>query len=312
MNIKLPARAELPPHLSKVSVLRALGLIAFDWGVIAGAIAAALYFPGPLTFVAAQLLVASRQHALFTVMHEGTHYTLCKNHAWNDRISDLLASWPLALSTERYRLRHWIHHRYLNTEKDPDWMRKKEDPAWQLPMPALPFWKNTLVYLVGKGVPEMFFALRAISVRKQDLPLAAPYYLAIAALLTLAGGWKAFALYWLLPYFTVTPLLHRIRNGVEHLALPKTNLLNGTRNVVGSALESFFLGPHQANLHLVHHLYPFVPGNRLTELHSILRGNESYRRHAYENDSYFLPLGHSVYRDMTRQAEEEDSGAKAA
>jgi len=256
--IKLPARADFPAELSKVSVFRALGVLAFDWSVIAGAVAVAVFYPGIITFMAAQLLVASRQHALFATMHEATHYLITKNKVWNDRISNFLASWPVGFSTERYRTRHWIHHRYLNTEKDPDWMRKKNDPTWQLPMPATRYWKATLAHLLGKGVLEMYYAFRGIGISKADLPIAIPYYLFIATIITVAGGWKVFALYWLLPYFTVMPLLHRIRNASEHLAVPKTHLLNGTRNVVGSPVESFFFSPHNQNLHLIHHIFPFV------------------------------------------------------
>lgn len=297
-QIKLPARQDFPPELSKVSTPRALATILGDWAVIGVSVAIATRFPNAITFVLAQLLVASRQHALFAVMHEGTHYMISKNRPLNDHLSNFLAAWPVGFSTERYRLRHWIHHRYLNTDKDPDWTRKKDDPTWQMPMPALRFWRATLAHLCGKGVKEMAYAFLGIGVSRRDLPLALPYYAAIAALITWAGAWKGFALYWALPYFTVLPLLHRVRNSIEHLAVPKTHTLDGARNVVGSWVENFFFGPHNANLHLVHHVYPFIPSHRLEEAHVFLLAHDAYREHAYENDSYFLPTARSVYRDM--------------
>lgn len=298
-NIKLPPREAFPPHLSVVSTPRAVATILGDWAIIAASIGLALRFPGVFTFVAAQLIVASRQHALFAAMHEGTHYLISKNRLLNDHLSNFLAAWAVGFSTERYRLRHWIHHRYLNTEKDPDWMRKKDDPTWQLPMPAARFWACTLPHLLGKGVKEMAYAFLGIGITRRDLPLAIPYYAAIAAAITYFGGWKAFCLYWALPYFTVLPLLHRVRNASEHLAVPKTHILNGTRNVVGSSVESFFFSPHKGNLHLIHHIYPFIPCSRLEDAHVFLLSHDSYREHAYENDSYFLPTPKSVYKDMT-------------
>jgi fatty acid desaturase len=313
-EIKLPARAEFPAELCHVSTTRALSSIAFDWMVIAAVIGAALKYPGILTFVAAQLLVASRQHALFASMHEGVHYLITKNKPWNDRISDFLAAWPVGFSTERYRLRHWTHHRYLNSDKDPDWVRKKIDPSWQVPMPMGHFWVATLAHMFGKGLLEMYGAWRIFGVAKADLPVAIPYYGLIALTLTWVGGWKAFALYWLLPYVTVMPFLHRIRSLAEHLATPKTNLLNGTRNIFASPLESFFFGPRNQNLHLVHHVFPFVPAHKLYEAHEFLLTHPSYREHALKSESYFLPAKRSVYSDMIQRestrGEERDSRSK--
>ncbi len=300
-QLKLPARAEFPPSLTKVSPLHTLAAIAGDWTLIVAAIAMSTHFPSVFTFVVAQLLIASRQHALFLVMHEGTHFLICKNRQWNDHISNFFAAWPVGFSTERYRIRHWIHHRYVNTEKDPDWMRKKDDPTWQFPMSRARAWGTSLAHLCGKGMLEMAYALRGIGLTKIDLPFAIPYFSAIAIAITVAGAWKGFALYWVLPYCTVLPFLHRVRNASEHLALPKTNLLTGTRNVFGSPIESFFFSPHQGNLHLIHHVFPFIPWYRLPEARNFLRQNHDYGVHAYENTSYFLPSRHSVFSDMTNK-----------
>jgi fatty acid desaturase len=303
-QLKLPAREDFPPELSQVSAIRALGMIAFDWGLIFGSISLAVAYPNVLTFVAAQLIVASRQHALFLIMHEATHYLLTKNRKWNDRISNYLAAWPVGFSTERYRLRHWHHHRYLNTDRDPDWFRKKADPTWQFPMTRWGYWRACLPHLLGKGVREMTYAFLGLGITRADLPRAVPYFGAIALAITYFGAWKIFALYWLLPYFTVLPFLHRIRNATDHLALPKTHLLNGTRNVVGSLLGGFFFAPHGGSLHLVHHIYPFVPCYRLEDAHVFLLLNDSFREHAHENGGYFFGPGRSVYQDMTRKGEE--------
>lgn len=298
-SLKLPPRSEFPPELSHVSPWPTLGIIAFDWLVIAGAIATCKTWPSVFTYVPAVALIASRQHALFLIMHEGTHYLISKNRSWNDRISNWLAAWPVGFSTERYRIRHWIHHRYVNTDKDPDWVRKKDDPTWQFPMSKTKAWRDSLAHLCGKGVIEMTYALAGIGLSKTDLPQAAPYFAAITAAITFTGGWKTFALFWLVPYFTALPFFHRVRNASEHLALPKTNTLNGTRNVVGSPLESFFFSPHNGSYHLLHHVFPFIPWYRLPAAENFLRTNSDYARHAHENTSYFLPSARSVFNDQT-------------
>ncbi len=300
---RLPNRLELAAEFSAVSFGRSLFLITFDWALIFLSIGVATSYPGVFSFVCAQLVIAARQHSLFLTMHEATHYNICKNRKWNDHFSNFLAAWPVGFSTERYRTRHWLHHRYLNTDKDPDWFRKKLDPSWQFPMSKLDFWRHTLPHLLGKGVVEMSYALRGIGIRKSDLPLALPFYAVIAAAITLAGGWQAFLLYWVLPYGTILPFLHRVRNASDHLGLPKTHLLNGTRNVTGSRVGAFFFGPHNANLHLVHHVYPFVPWYRLPAVHSFLLQNAYYREYAHENDVYLLPTKRSVFSDMTSETD---------
>ena len=260
---RLPARKEFPSELTRVTLAGSLTILLGDWLLIAAAIHVASRYPGMLSFLVAQLVVASRQHAFFLAMHEATHYLLCRDRTWNDRISNWLAAWPVGFSTERYRLRHWLHHRYLNTERDPDWARKKPDPTWRFPMSKARFWRTSLPHLFGKGAREMAYAFRGIGITRQDLPYALPYYACLAMGISAFGAWKLFFLYWALPYFTVLPFLHRVRNASDHLALPKEHALNGTRNVLRSGAEAFFFGPHGANLHLVHHLYPFVPSYRL-------------------------------------------------
>jgi fatty acid desaturase len=301
-SFKLPTRAEFPVALTKVSTPSALLRIFGDWLWVAASIAVATRYPGALTFLAAQIVVAARQHAFFLHMHEATHDLVSKNRAWNDRISNWLAAWPVGFSTERYRVRHWTHHRYLNTDRDPDWVRKKHDPAWEFPMSAPAYWRKGGAYLVGKGVPEMFYALRAVGITTTDLPRVIPYYALCAAALTAAGAWKGFALFWILPYFTVLPFLHRVRNATDHLALPKSHGLNGSRNIASYWGENFLFGPHGCHYHLVHHLHPFVPAYRLRAAHEFLRKNEAYREHAYANGSYFLSGKDSAYADLTKKA----------
>lgn len=300
VTTKLPARTDFPPELTVSSPWPTVAAIAMDWAIIVGSIWLAERFSNPATFLFAVFMVGSRQHAFFLIMHEGAHSLISKNRHWNDKISNFFAAWPVGFSTEKYRLRHWIHHRYVNTDKDPDWTRKRDDVTWQFPKTKLVYWKDTLAHLLGKGVLEMIFALRGLGLAKSDLPLAVPYFGVVAAALTLLGGWRLFGLYWAVPYFTVLPLLHRIRNSSEHLGLPKTHVLNGTRNVVGSPLETFLLCPHNGAMHLVHHVYPFIPWYRLKAARAFLLTNEEYRAYAHENDSYFLPLGRSMYRDMLR------------
>lgn len=297
-KLKIPTREQLPAELSKLSGLQNLRALLFHWGMIAGSIALAVKYPGPLTFLLNLVVVGTRQHALFIVMHEGTHYLLSKNRALNDWLSDLCAAWPVGISTARYRVRHWLHHRYLNTQQDPDWERKKDDPAWQFPTSRWGFWKTSLPYLVGKGVIEMGYALKGFGVNGRALWYAIPYYMVAAAGITYVGGWKAFALYWLVPYVSVNPALHRFRYSTEHMALPKTHVLNSTRNVVCSGIENFLISPMNGGFHLVHHTYPYIPWYNLPEAYEVLHGFPVFHEHAYELDGYFPTTEKNVFHEL--------------
>lgn len=314
MNFSLPTRSDIPAELTKVTPWPTLASICFHWAVIAGAISLAISFPGLITFFISLICVGTRQHALFVVMHEGTHYLISKNRRLNDRISDFFAAWPVGISTDRYRVRHWLHHRYLNTDQDPDWIRKKSDPTWVLPNSHRGVWLAYLPYLFGKGAVEIVYIIRGFGVSKKDLPVAVPYYLVVAGLITVAGGWKAFALYWLIPYVTVNPIIHRFRYATEHMALPWTHLLNSTRNIRCSRLENFLISPMRGSLHLVHHTYPYIPWHKLEKAYDFLQGYESFRNHAHELDAYFPTSKKNVYSEFAagKIMRSENSEKKAA
>ncbi len=296
-QIKL--QVKIPVEYSKPSLVRTAITIGSDWLMIFGCAAIASVYSNILIILAAQLIIASRQHALFLLMHEATHFLLCVNNKWNDRISNFFVAWPIGFSTERYRKRHWVHHRFLNTDDDPDWVRKKLDPTWSFPSSKWHFWKTTIPHMMGKGVIEMYYALRVVGVCKSELSYFIPYAACIFAAVSYLDLWKAILLFWIVPYMSFMPFFQRVRNASEHLALPKSNSLDGTRNIVNSAVESFFFSPHQGNLHLIHHQYPYIPWYRLHLVREILLKDPIYKSCAHENTTYFLPSRASVFRDFT-------------
>src|ERR1700686_3318166 len=104
-------------------------------GAELGAIAAAIYlcerFWSPLLYLLAIAIIGARQHALLILMHDGVHYRLFRNRWLNDWVTEILLAWPNLISARAYRRNHFAHHLYLNTDKDPDWARKRENPDWR-------------------------------------------------------------------------------------------------------------------------------------------------------------------------------------
>lgn len=305
-----------PVEFTEKSIVKTIGALSFDWGLILASVYLSVSLKLLPLYIFSVFLIASRQHALFLMMHEGAHFQFCQSKRWNNILSSVLASWPIALSTCRFREHHWSHHKFLNTDMDPDWARKKANPRWHYPKETHRFWADFLPYFRGLGVTEMFFAIKLIGPQKKELCLFLFYWATIATAFTITSGWQIFALYWLVPYFSVLPILNKVRSIVEHLALPNTRSLNAARNICGSPIESFFFGPHENSLHLIHHLRPSVPWHKISLARQyLIEHSEEYRKNAYENRGYFLPGKNSVLSDLTKSREEsknEISGKYAA
>lgn len=293
-------------HVTGASARHSLLAVGGDWLIIAGSVYLATRFPGStIVSLAAIFLIASRQHALLVLMHEGAHGHLLRYGKANDLASNVFTAWPFGMSTERYRTHHWKHHQFTNTVDDPDWGRKVEHPHWQFPKSRVGFWKDFLPYLMGLGLRELWFARKVIGVKFSSSPGAVLYYAAAFGAIAYLHGWMVFAEFWLLPMLTILPVLMKVRSIVEHLGLPHNSELTNSRNIIGSPLEAFFFGPHSNALHLIHHMYPQVPWHKVKALREILRKDDHFRNHAHENRGYFLPNARSAFRELTRAKKEK-------
>jgi fatty acid desaturase len=279
-----------------------LAAIAFDWAIIALAIAAMRIAPW-WTHAIFLLVVASRQHALLILMHDASHFLLCKNKIVNELLSDCFCAFPFGLTTRSYRANHIAHHEHLNTAGDPDLVRKigpaGEPEEWLFPLPVHRMVLLLCEDVIGKGVLYIFKNLRNLSANRKAAPRARAeyrwprvvqfgYFAALAGLLAVSGhAW--FILYaWLVPLLLILPAILRLRSVAEHFALPKDHVLNESRTYQPSRWEAFLLAPHHVGMHLDHHLFPYVPWYRLPELHRRLLAAEEYRAHAHLNEGYVV------------------------
>jgi len=81
----------------------------------------------------------------------------------------------------------------------------------------------------------------------------------------------AYLLVWVIPSLTGLSLIFRLRNIAEHAVVrDPTSALANTRTTLASPLARFLVAPHNANYHIEHHLYPFLPHGRLPEVHRLL------------------------------------------
>lgn len=279
LAVRLPA--DLLRPLLRIRPVRAWAALLGTWGLIGGSIALALWWPNPIVWFLAFLVVGRCQHALAVLMHDAAHFRLFENRWWNDCIGHWLCARPIASHLLAYRTVHLRHHKYLLTDKDPDL-------SLSLPFPCgrASWWRKLFRDAVGISALTMRGYL-VVDRQTGRMRLARGNLLrrwswatgvqrsvvAVAvALLFWAGYGLAFTVLWWLPLMTVYQVLLRIRGVLEHAAVPeRDNPLRNARTVLTrNVLARFFLNPHHVAYHLEHHLYPAVPHYNLPQLHRVL------------------------------------------
>jgi fatty acid desaturase len=279
--------------------------IALEWAWIIAAACLCWRYWHPALYVLTVAFIGARQHALIVLTHEAAHYRLFRNRVLNDWVGELFTAWPfVVVSMQAYRRNHLPHHRHINTELDPDWMRK-QTPDWVFPTSRGQLFKALLLDAVGIGFLKfVLVALRfpggskdAHAPRARAFALGRLAFLVSAATaITWLHGWTQFLLFWVVPHVTWMQLCFHVRSIAEHFAITDKSGLAQTRTVIPNWFDRVFVLPKNANYHLEHHMYPSVPFYRLTELHRLLLEQPGFRESAHFTRGYF-----GVLRECIKQ-----------
>jgi fatty acid desaturase len=249
----------------------------FTWGLIGVSLWAWAVTRQPLVLIVGFVVIATRQHALHNLVHEASHYSISRDRALNDWISDIVFAAPHFISTEGYRRKHLLHHQHLgNPELDT------EHRPWQQ-IRGLALLKHSILALSGYQALVAVWSYRDATASGGALPIrfAALVALtngAIAAYCFWLGTPWAYVYLWVLPLFTLTIYLDMLRVIAEHQTVdyaageedPAATIPAFTRSIASGALERFVFGPVNFCFHLEHHLAPGVPFARLPELNRLL------------------------------------------
>ena len=270
----------------------------------------------PMLYVLAVAFIGSRQHALVILMHDGVHYRLFKNRWLNDWVSEVVLAWPHLVTARQYRKNHFAHHKYLNTEQDPDLKRRAGDPAWVFPQATANLAKTLFRDATGLNAPAMLKLAASVAsadeVPKGFLALRYGFYAAALGIIAYAGALEGFALYWIVPMFTWLVLIMRIRSIAEHHAIDvdgQQSAYPRTRTTQATLIERIFLAPKNVNYHIEHHFFPSVPFYRLPELHAILMSKPGFREGAHVTQTYWGVLEESVGRTPSRRDKVRNEGS---
>ncbi|NOR61557.1 MAG: fatty acid desaturase [Rhodobacteraceae bacterium] len=282
-------------ELQQPAVGTALGILLLNLTsivlLIAAAKFAALWWVTALVVV----LIAGRQHAMLVMMHEAAHGMLHKVRWVNDLVSNLFLTFPLFMSTALYRAHHLQHHRYVNTDRDPD-LNDSE-----LPPNGLLFLLQLFGDLLGLrslrmltsindfGVFGLFSKnLNKTTVLRREQWLFVGVALLVLAILTFTGAWLEVLIFWIVPmWFILPPVLH-LRAVAEHAGRVDADYEAHARSVDPYPLERLLICPLNINLHLEHHIFPDIPAHRLPQVSRLLADIPSLGTKLRRNRGYLL------------------------
>src|SRR5215208_3640645 len=95
-------------------------LVLHAWALIFGSMALFAWFPNPLTFILAVMVIGARQLGLAILMHDATHGLLFADRRLNEWAATWLCASPVFTSLALYRPYHLTHHRHTQQAEDPD------------------------------------------------------------------------------------------------------------------------------------------------------------------------------------------------
>ena len=281
-------------EIRQKSDMRNIIALLFDWGMMALGISLFYLFPNFLTFLISTVIIGSRQFALAVLAHDGAHHLLFKNAKINDFVSQWFCAYPVFQDNRVYRPYHLKHHRFTETENDPD-------ISLSAPFPIT---KKSFARKVIRDLSGITGYKRYSSVVKGILKTEASSSMTkitkiwdksrgflitnsvIFLLISYFSHWSLFFMLWWFPAFTYYSLIIRIRNIAEHCVTPGNTEFDNTRTTRASYLIRFLLAPHRVNFHLEHHLFMVCPWYNLPKAHSMMIENgyqdkmcleESYR-----------------------------------
>ena len=271
--------------------------ISMNWLQILAAMALFFYFPNVLTFLLSVIVIGSRQFALAVLAHDGAHNLLFSNEKINDFASQWFCAFPLFSDNRPYRPYHLAHHRFTESENDPDLSLSAP-----FPITKASFRRKVIRDLTGQtGFRRYSIALKSIfsseadnfagRIKKISDKISGFFIsnLVIFSLIAIFSHWSIYFLLWWIPAFTYYSLIVRIRNIAEHSVTPGDTNLNNTRTTKASLLTRYLLVPHHVNFHLEHHLFTNCPWYNLPKVHEMLKG-EPLRDKMCIEESYFSVL----------------------
>lgn len=260
-------------------------LVAHCYGMIALPLVFFSIWPNIFTFCLSIIIIGSRQLGLAILMHDAAHRALFAKITLNEKIGFWACGSPILADLFSYRHYHLMHHKYTQTEKDPDRILSQPFPVTRDSL-----WRKFIRDFTGQTGTKVVFKQvlnsfklafdqdaiensieQAQTFKANSLfqPLVCNMF--IFAVMWYCGAWWWWVAFWLLPLITWFQVVVRIRNIAEHAATEfTTNELQNVRTTYANPLMRLLVAPYWVNYHLEHHLIMHVPCWRLPKVHKLM------------------------------------------
>lgn len=288
---KIPIERTLLKALTQPAPVRLLLQTAIEWISIVVLILIASRYDNLTITLGCVLLIATRQHALLTLMHEYSHFQFSRKYAgWNDLLGNVFTAFPFFITVYGFRRNHQLHHRNAWTDDDPNYVAAMMKVRYQFPKPNHQVWFEIVKHAVGYYTLAELKRYTINAGMATSLPRTTHLHRALFAIVlftvvTYFGWWKDVLMYWLLPMSTFLMAILYIRDLGEHFGLAKPGI-DSSRTVLTGWIDRLLFAQNGVNFHTEHHCYPAVPFFRLQLLHDTLMRNPAYRNHAVVTDGY--------------------------
>ncbi|MFP2911687.1 fatty acid desaturase [Pyxidicoccus sp. 3LFB2] len=225
----------------------------------------------------AAFFIGTRFRALGNMLHEACHGMLVRGKRRNRVLGHLLAIIDLT-ALEPYTREHFTHHLHLgDAVKDLDFVPRSR---FGFADPSRPFLRHHLLRPLLLGHLPSF--LRPVFFHRTDpwrVTLARWAFLAgLAALAHWGIGWKAFLLFYALPYLLPYQVIRYWSDAVDHAGIigSEDEFHRSRNHIVPWAPLSPLLFPRHDAYHLTHHLFPAVPTAYQGHVHALLMHDADY------------------------------------
>ena len=247
------------------------------WAQVGMAFVLFIQYPNLLTFFISAVVIAAKQFQMVVFMHDGAHGLIFKNRKLNDWVSQWLCAFPVMTDTLPYRKVHSQHHKFTDTEKDPDLGLTEAFPTSRQSLKrkflrdlsgiaGLRRYSAVLVSAWGKE-NTIFESLKRIFLKLKGFLIT--NLIIFSILLFFSQGWLYLLLWWL-PMLTFFSLFYRIRSITEHSGLSGNDDFSFSRTTIVPWYLKYFLAPLNVNYHIEHHLFTFCPWYNLPKAHQML------------------------------------------
>jgi fatty acid desaturase len=251
-----------------------MGLVAHAWSLIVLAVAVHAFWPNPLTWALAVMIVGARQLGLAILMHEAAHGGLSSNLKLNDFLGQWLTGVPVGADLTLYRPYHLAHHKFTQQANDPDL-----GLAAHFPIRPESFRRKMIRDLTGQTFFKQQIAPFGRIIRGQLHHARAAVHgrwlaaqVVIFTVFALSGQAWAFFSIWMVAQASWYPMVTRIRNIGEHAcATPdRSDPWKLARTTHANWIERLLIAPYWVHFHAEHHLWMHIPCYRLEEAHAML------------------------------------------